>query len=219
MPVISVANSKGGSGKTTAALILAGELAQGADVILIDADPRRPAISWFEQGEGPKRLKVINSGGEREIHDEIDEAAQNAPFVIIDLEGTASRLASYAMAESDLVIIPAQEQHQDAAAAIDTLGEVKRAGRSARREIPSVIVLTRTKVAVKSRTAKLVGGQLRDHEGIHVLQTEIAERDAFSAIFSTGTCVRDLDPREVNGIDKAVANAEAFAVEIVEALR
>lgn len=39
MRVISFASSKGGGGKTTSAIILGTELAEGASVIMIDADP------------------------------------------------------------------------------------------------------------------------------------------------------------------------------------
>ncbi len=40
MPVIAFANPKGGSGKSTSALLLATELAvKGASVTIIDADP------------------------------------------------------------------------------------------------------------------------------------------------------------------------------------
>ena len=42
MPVISFANPKGGAGKTTTALLLAGELAsKDALVTIIDADPEK----------------------------------------------------------------------------------------------------------------------------------------------------------------------------------
>ena len=41
MPVIAFANSKGGSGKTTSALLLAQALAAHRPTTIIDADPRR----------------------------------------------------------------------------------------------------------------------------------------------------------------------------------
>ena len=219
MPVISFANSKGGSGKSTSALVLACELAEAADVILIDADPRRPLAAWAQLSEPPSRLRVVSSGGERTIQDEVDEAAAEVPFVLVDLEGMASQLAMFAMSASDLVIVPAQEQHQDAQAAIDTLGAVKRAGRAARREIPAAVLLTRTRAAVKSRTARHIGMQLRGLGGVRIIGPELVERDAFSALFSSGGGLRQLDPREVNGIDRAIENAAAIAAEVVSILR
>lgn len=219
LPVISFSNSKGGSGKSTSALVLACELAEAADVILIDADPRRPLVAWAQLSEPPSRLRVMSSGGERTIQDEIDEAAAEVPFVLVDLEGMASQLATLAMSASDLVIVPAQEQHQDAQAAIDTLGAVKRAGRAARREIPTAILLTRTRAAVKPRTARHIGEQLRGIDGVRVIRPELIERDAFSALFASGGGLRQLDPREVNGIEKAIDNAAAIAAEVVTILR
>lgn len=219
MPVIVFANSKGGSGKSTSALVLACELAEAADVILIDADPRRPLAAWALLSDPPLRLRVISSGGERTIQDEIDEAAAEVPFVLVDLEGMASQLATFAMSASDLVIVPAQEQHQDAQAAIDTLGAVRRAGRAARRDIPAAILLTRTRAAVKPRTARHIGEQLRGIDGVRVLEPELVERDAFSALFASGGGLRQLDPKEVNGIGKAIENAAAIAAEVVSILR
>jgi chromosome partitioning protein len=194
-------------------------ITEGADVFLFDADPRRPLAAWAQLSDPPARLRVISSGGERTIQDEIDEAAAEVPFVLVDLEGMASQLATFAMSASDLVIVPAQEQHQDAQAAIDTLGAVQRAGRAARREIPAAVLLTRTRAAVKSRTARHIGEQLRSLAGILVIRPELVERDAFAALFSSGGGLRQLDPREVNGIDKAIANASAISSEIIEILR
>lgn len=219
MPVVAVANSKGGSGKSTTALLLACEIAEKASVVLIDADPRRPLVAWSRMSRPPHQVEVLSSEGERRIQDEIADAASRVPFVVVDLEGTASQLSSYAMAEADLVIVPAQEQHQDAQAAIDTLGEVRRAGRAARRTIPAVVVLTRTKAAVKSRTARHVASQLRGADGVSVLDVEIVERDAFAALFASGGGLRDLSSRDVNGLEKAIENASAFASEIIAVLR
>src|SRR3546814_15159293 len=48
MPVISFANAKGGAGKTTAALLLATELARhGLRVAIIDCDPQH----WISQSD------------------------------------------------------------------------------------------------------------------------------------------------------------------------
>ena len=85
MPVISFASSKGGAGKTTSAIVLATELAQGADVAVIDADPAARLLRWSRLAPLPPRLSVQASGGERAIQDEVARARGLASFVIIDL--------------------------------------------------------------------------------------------------------------------------------------
>ena len=110
MPVISFATSKGGAGKTTSAIVLGTELAEGTQVIMIDADPAKRLTRWSTLAMLPKSLRVITSQGERFIQDEISDAQSKATFVLIDLEGSASRLTSFAIAESDLVVIPSGEE-------------------------------------------------------------------------------------------------------------
>jgi len=90
--------------------MLATELARGTEVTLIDADPRQPLTVWAALPGKPASIDVVTSGGERTILDEIDAAAIKTPFVIIDLEGMAPRMTSFAMSQANLVIIPAQEQ-------------------------------------------------------------------------------------------------------------
>lgn len=219
MPTITFANSKGGSGKTTAALLLACELAEGAPVTIIDADPRHPISTWARLPNKPARLTVVTNQSEKTILDEIEASATADPFVIVDLEGTASRLSSYAISQSDLVIIPMKEQQQDALAAIDVAQEIYRDMKAVRRAIPFSVLFTQTKVVAKSRTARLIATQFRANEKLQIFNTEINERDAFSAIFAVGGGVRSLNPREVNNLDAAVGNARDFAEEVIRTLR
>ena len=97
MPVIAFANSKGGSGKTTSALLLACALAETKPTTIIDADPRHPISAWAKMTGKPEALNVITNASEKTILDEIEDAAARDPFVVIDPEGTASRLMSYAI--------------------------------------------------------------------------------------------------------------------------
>jgi chromosome partitioning protein len=216
VPVISFASSKGGAGKTTSAIILGTELAEGASVLMIDADPAQRLLRWSRLAPLPPSLQVIGSAGERSIQAEIDDARSKAAFVLIDLEGSASRLTSFAIAESDLVIIPSGEEQQDADAAIDTLAEIAMEARARRRAIPSAILLARTAAAVKSKLEKHIHTELR--RAGRVFQTELHRRTAFSSLHNAGGGLRQLDPGEVNGIDKAITNATAFAAEVIEIL-
>lgn len=219
MPVIAFANSKGGSGKTTSALLLAQALAAHRPTTLIDADPRHPITTWAEKPGRPDGLSVVTNASEKTILDEIEEAAARDPFVIIDLEGTASRLMSYAISQADLVIIPMKEQQQDALAALDVIQEIHRDMKATRRRIPYAVLFTQSRAAVKSRTARHIAAQFRDNDNIDSFTTEIHERDAFAAMFSMGGTVAGMSPRQVNGLDRALENVEAFRAEVVAKLR
>jgi len=216
MPVISFATSKGGAGKTTSAIVLGTELAEGTQVIMIDADPAKRLTRWSMLTALPKSLHVIASQGERFIQDEISEAQKKATFVLIDLEGSASRLTSFAIAESDLVIIPSGEEQQDADAAIETLTEIEMEGRARRRAIPAAILFARTSAAVKSKLEKHIHAEMK--KAGRVMDTELHRRTAFSSLHNAGGGLRQLDPSDVNGIDKALINAQAFASEIIDIL-
>ena len=52
-----------------------------------------------------------------------------------------------------------------------------------------------------------------------VLETRLHDREAFRAIFSFGGSVAGLADKGVSNLKAAIANADAFAGEIVEPLR
>ena len=216
MPVISFATSKGGAGKTTSAIVLGTELAEGTEVIMIDADPAKRLTRWSSLAPLPPSVKVVRSQGERFIQDEISDAQREASFVLIDLEGSASRLTSFAIAESDLVIIPSGEEQQDADAAIETLAEIEMEGRARRRAIPSAILFARTSAAVKSKLEKHIHRELMKVG--RVMKTELHRRTAFSSLHNAGGGLRQLDPADVNGIEKALINAQAYTSEVIDIL-
>ena len=115
MPVIVFSSPKGGCGKTTAATLLATELAQkGASVTVIDADPNRNVADWAKLPGAPEGLTVISDVTEETIVDQIETASAKAAFVIVDLEGTANLLVSYAISFADFVVIPMQGSQLDA---------------------------------------------------------------------------------------------------------
>jgi chromosome partitioning protein len=216
MPVISFASSKGGAGKTTSAIVLATELAEGTDVILIDADPAGRLMRWSRLAPLPPSLRVIASGGERAIQDEVARAATGAAFVVIDLEGMASRLTSFAIAESDLVIVPTGDEQQDADEAIETLAQIAMEGRARRRTVPAVVLFARTNAAVKSKLERHINAELR--AAAPAFATELHRRTAFSSLHNAGGGLRQLDAAEVGGIDRAIENAQAFIAEVVDML-
>src|ERR1700687_2863486 len=103
MPTIVIASSKGGSGKSTTAALLASALAEhSATATVIDADANRPLSFWSKHAGMPETLTVLGGVNETTIIDAIEEAAGKSQFVIVDLEGTASLTVGFAISRADL---------------------------------------------------------------------------------------------------------------------
>jgi chromosome partitioning protein len=220
MPTIVFATSKGGAGKSTTAVLLATELAgQGAPVTLIDADPNKPLSQWAKRPGKPDSLTVIADATEETLVDHIEAAARTSTFVIVDLEGSANRSIVYAVSCADLVIIPTQGSHLDAAESVKTLREVRNVEKIRKKgSIPAAILFTRTSAAIRPRSLQAIENEFVN-SGVPVMNTQINERDAFRALFSFGGTLTGLDSGQVSNIKAATLNARAFAAEIIAMLK
>lgn len=219
MATVSFASSKGGVGKTTSALLLAGELMHaGAQVAVVDADPNRPLQRWADLGRVPDNLHLISDVDERNILDVIDDMEARYPFVLVDLEGSANMLVSYAISRSDLVIIPLQGSQLDLNEAGKAIGLVRRQEQAFRRSIPYRVLLTRTSAAIRPATLRHIEAELASN-GIPVLRTMLMERDAFRAPFSFGGTLRNLPENAVRRPEAAFENAEAYAQAVIDTLK
>lgn len=219
MPVIVFASPKGGAGKSTSAVVLGCELARkGTAVIILDADPNRPVTQWGRRPGKPASLEVLTAVSEETVIDQIETSAARAPFVIVDLEGTASMMVAYAISRADLVVIPSQGSQLDASEAAKAIRLIRQQEKAFGREISFSVLFTRTSPAVRPRTLRHIRTEFASH-GVPSFTTQMNEREAFRAIFSFGGTVRDLDPGQVSNLSGATANAEAFATEVIVRLR
>jgi chromosome partitioning protein len=218
MSIIVFASSKGGAGKTTAAIILASEFARqgnskGMIITLIDADPNQHSAKWALKKGCPQNIKIIENSDEDSIIDDIENANQNSAFVIVDLEGTASMSVASAISKADLVIILCQGSQDDADEAIKTIKLIKRQERLLAREISFSVLFTRTNPAITPRTLTYIINEFKKSD-IEIFNCSLIDREAFRAIRSFGGIIENLDSKEVSGKDKAIANVLAFTEEV-----
>jgi len=145
--ILTVASTKGGAGKTTMIMALAGTLAaEGLRVAVVDADPNRAYASWAgEAYEGPE-IDVRAEADEARLADAIDEMAPAADIVLIDTAGFGNRAALLAIAAADAVLVPCTPSRSDIEQAAKTLQLIEGAARAARRAIPARVVPSRIKV-------------------------------------------------------------------------
>jgi chromosome partitioning protein len=219
MPNIVFASPKGGAGKSTSAVLLATQLAGlGVPVTLIDADPNKPLSRWAKLPGKPDNLAVVADVTEESIIDAIESAGRKTPFVIIDLEGTASMMVAYAISRADLVVIPVQGSHLDAAEAAKAIKLVRAQEIAFKRTIRYSVLFTRTSAAIRTRTFQSIEGEFAQN-GIPILETQLNERDAYRALFAFGGTLSGLDPTQVSNIPAAILNAHNLTREIVDILK
>jgi chromosome partitioning protein len=217
MPTIVFVSPKGGAGKTTSALLLSTALAKLYDVTIIDADPNHPIKNWASGGNTPSRLSIVSDANEDTIIERIEDAATKTPFVVVDLEGTASKIVIYAISQADLVVIPTQGSQLDANEASRAIRVVLQSEKMTGKQKPYAVLLTRTNSSIRTRGLAHIQNGLIE-AGIPVLETELNERDAFKAIFSFQQTLDGLSAMEVPNLDKAKTNVEDFAREILARL-
>jgi chromosome partitioning protein len=154
VPVLTVASSKGGPGKTTVAMLLAGRLAaDGLKVSALDADPAGAFSRWAQNAyEGPA-FGIHAEADETRLAHLIDAESRTADLVLIDTAGFGNRAAALAMTSADAVLIPTLCGEADITEAEKTVRLVEGLARAARRDIPARVLLNRVKRTQLARHA------------------------------------------------------------------
>ena len=109
--IITAANQKGGSGKTTVSMQLAGSLARrGGRVLVVDADPQGTATRWAATAEDdhPFPASVVGlSAASTKVHREVKKFINDFQYIIIDCPPAAdSPVPQSALLISDIVLVP-----------------------------------------------------------------------------------------------------------------
>lgn len=123
--VISLVNQKGGCGKTTVSMHLAGALARrgrGMKVLVVDADPQGTATRWAASAsdEDPFPASVVGlAAAHTKVHREVQKFANDYDYIIIDCPPSAeSQVPQSALLITDVALVPVIPSPPDLWAAI-----------------------------------------------------------------------------------------------------
>ena len=190
--IVALLNQKGGVGKTTLALHLAGEWAgRGKRVTLIDADPQGSALDWSER-RGHERLPRIFGvvGLARDtLHREAPELARDADMIVIDGPPRVAGLMRSALLAADLVLVPVQPSPFDGWASAEMLTLLAEA-RIYRPELAARFILNRC--GARTVIARETAETLADHDP-PLLTATIGQRVVFADAAQSGRIASEID--------------------------
>lgn len=125
--IIGLLNQKGGVGKTTLSINLAGAFAnQGKKVLVVDADPQGSSLSWSSVREDEPLFPVIGMA-KPTLHKDLPNLAASYEVVIVDGAPRVNELARSAIMASDLIVIPVQPSPLDVWATDDIVSLINEA--------------------------------------------------------------------------------------------
>jgi chromosome partitioning protein len=203
--VITVAQQKGGTGKTTLAANIATALAPSRRVALLDIDPQKSLGRWHSlrhaRLQQAAALAFSDTAGWR-LPAELDRLRRDHDVVLIDSPPQLDTDARVAVRAADIVLVPIQPSLPDIWAAEGTL----RLAAEERR--PAHLLFNRTPPA--SRLRDTIAADLATRN-LPLLRSALGNRAGFAHAFAAGLGVTEAAPRST-----AAAELRALVAELQE---
>ena len=236
MRVVTFANPKGGSGKTTSAMLLAEQIAiSGGRVAVLDLDPNANILAWAEtrRGEGRAVPFTVHARPQAEETVElIDILSNETDYLIIDLEGSKDQIVTFALSRTDLCIIPLDGSPMEARQAAQAVRLVQTTANMIRSPIDYTLLFTRTNAAFQTTDERDVR-QAMEMNSINTLPVRVARRAPYTRIFRDNVLLSELpdfvtaetegksasvQEKALKQVASAIKNAQDYAQAVIDFL-
>ena len=214
--IIAVVNQKGGSGKTTVTMQVAGTLAlRKRNVLIIDGDEQSSALEWAAmapEGE-PFPAKIFNlAAAGRKIHQEIKKYIHDYEYIFIDCPPAAeSPISKSVLLVADLALVPFIPDGLNMSAAVRIRDAIEDA-QIMNPNLRSLLALNRVEPKTILTNEVL---ELLPNFNMPQAKTLLHKRTHYPETFLTGSTVHSLKKKAQAAIDEI----EKFTSEICDFLK
>ena len=208
--ILTVGNIKGGVGKTTLAVNLAiVRAAAGRDVLLVDGDEQRTAITFTdlraEQMGSPGYTAVSLQGAA--LRTQVRQLVTKYDDILIDVGGRDTGSLRAALIISNTLLIPVQPRSFDIWA-VDQVADLVKEAREINSDLRALILLNAADA--QGRDNEDAADALREVEGLELLPMIIGRRKAFPNAAAVGRSVIEQTPKDPKALEELYALAAAL---------
>lgn len=210
--ILVIGNTKGGVGKTTLAINLAiARAGDGRDVLLVDGDEQRTALTFTElrtEQIGPPGYTAVSLQGAA-IRTQVRQLSPKYDDIVIDVGGRDTGSLRAALTVADTILIPVQPRSFDLWAVDDVTALIAEA-REINEGLRAVAILNAADAQGSDNQA--AAETLGEAQGLEYLPVVVGRRKAFPNAAAVGRSVLEQIPKDPKAVQELAALAAAVFV-------